>query len=174
VTSEPNKGSEFAFFVEMEQHQEAAGDEHVNNDAAVEQRYDGFTLLLVEDIEINQEIAKFVLSEMGFEIDIADNGENGVNAFLKKDYDLIFMDIFMPIMDGLEATRKIRRIEKERASSDANNPHPPRVPIIAMTANAMQEDQKLSKEAGMDGHIAKPLDIDEIKAILYKTLIKSK
>ena len=72
-------------------------------------------------------------------------------------------------MDGIEATREIRRIENENAESGAEPSH---VPIIAMTANAMQSDRDATRDAGMDGHISKPIDIQEIRFILYKTLIK--
>jgi CheY-like chemotaxis protein len=110
-----------------------------------------------------------VLEDMGFEIDLADNGEEGVAAFLKTSYDLIFMDIRMPVMDGLEATRNIRKLEQERP--DSLSLRPERVPIVAMTANAMQEDKNASRDAGMDGHVSKPIDIEEIRSILYQILI---
>jgi CheY-like chemotaxis protein len=84
-------------------------------------------------------------------------------AFLQKDYALIFLDIRMPIMDGLESARRIRASSKHDALT---------VPIIAMTANAMQEDREASREAGMNGHVSKPIDIIEIKTVLYHELVK--
>ena len=75
---------------------------------------------------------------------------------------MILMDVRMPVMDGLEATRRIRASDKHDAAT---------VPIIAMTANAMQEDRQASKEAGMNGHVAKPLDVDELKRTLFQMLI---
>ena len=101
--------------------------------------------------------------DLGAYVDVADNGEEGVNAFLNKDYDLIFMDVRMPILDGLEATQRIRASAKHDASS---------VPIIAMTANAMHEDRQATKNAGMDGHIAKPVDVSELKSVLFQWLKK--
>ena len=166
VTSEVGKGSEFSFYVTVSEYKGDGIleiDEHVS--VVQNQRYDGFSLLLVEDIEINQEIAKTILEDMGFKVDTADNGREGVGAAVRKHYDLIFMDIRMPVMDGIEATREIRRIERENISMS-------RVPIIAMTANAMQEDKDNARDAGMDGHISKPLDIGEIYKILYEKLIK--
>ncbi|MDR1566743.1 MAG: response regulator [Treponema sp.] len=161
VSSEPGKGSVFAFFVELE----FAGE---NGEPAAEigpevdsRRYDGHYFLLVEDNAINQEIAVAVFQELGAAVDVAENGEEGVAAFLRKDYSCIFMDIRMPIMDGLEAARRIRASSKHDASS---------VPIIAMTANAMQEDREASREAGMNGHVSKPIDIIEIKTVLYQEL----
>jgi signal transduction histidine kinase/ActR/RegA family two-component response regulator len=168
VKSELGKGSEFSFFIELQPSLEDENKESAAADAIDERRYDGFEVLVVEDNEINQEIAQAVLEEMGLKVDLADNGEKAVAAFLQKKYDLIFMDIRMPIMDGLQATREIRRLEDERGASGA------RVPIIAMTANAMKEDREESKAAGMDGHISKPFAIGEIKASLYLALIVNK
>jgi signal transduction histidine kinase/ActR/RegA family two-component response regulator len=165
VKSELGKGSEFSFFVEIEPcPADESGEECGAGDSAADRRYDGFRVLVVEDNEINQEIAKAVLEETGLEVDVAENGEEGVAAFLRKDYDLIFMDIRMPVMDGLEATREIRRLEKQMDPSGA------RVPIIAMTANAMKEDQEESRAAGMDGHVSKPIVIEEVKASLRLAL----
>ena len=167
VTSEPGKGSEFAFSVMVGRCEAGAVLEAVGEDAARDQRYDGLKLLLVEDNEINQEIGKAVLEEMGFAVDLADNGQEGVAAFAGKAYDLIFMDIRMPVMDGIEAARAIRKLEQERAESGQGAA---RVPIVAMTANAMQADREATHDAGMDGHISKPIDITEIRQILYSIL----
>jgi len=168
VESRPGEGSVFSFHIIATPYAEIVVSE--NNApllALPVVRYDGKLLLLVEDIAINQEIAQAVLGDMGFEIDITGNGQEGVEAFCAKMYDVIFMDIRMPIMDGIEATREIRRIEQKW--EDAGQPLP-RVPIIAMTANAMQEDRDATREAGMDGHISKPIDEAEIRLVLLKTL----
>jgi signal transduction histidine kinase/ActR/RegA family two-component response regulator len=161
VTSEPGKGSLFAFFVELE----TAADEtaaETGIDPEVDSRhYQGHTFLLAEDNEINQEIAVAVLEELGAAVDIANNGAEAVAAFEKRDYSVIFMDIRMPLMDGLEAARHIRAGAKHDAAT---------VPILAMTANAMQEDREASLAAGMNGHISKPIDIMEIKKALYRAL----
>jgi CheY-like chemotaxis protein len=170
VTSAPDEGSEFSFSVVVET---TAGDENADEAASGEiadRRYDGYTLLVVEDNEINQIIAETLLSEMGFSVELAENGRLGVEAFLSKSYDLIFMDIRMPVMDGLEASREIRKTEAQWASSGALGERPARVPIIAMTANAMREDRELSREAGMDGHISKPIDVYEIQSVLRGAL----
>jgi CheY-like chemotaxis protein len=115
----------------------------------------------VEDNAVNREIAVAVLDGFGAETDTAENGEEGLQAFLGKDYDIIFMDVRMPVMDGLEATRRIRASGKADARA---------VPVVAMTANAMREDREESCKAGMNGHIAKPLDVDELKRIVYEML----
>ena len=162
VSSELERGSLFTVAVELFPLDElpVARDEHARQweDA----RYDGYKFLLVEDNGINQEIAVAVLEELGASVDVADNGEEGLLAFLRKDYAVILMDVRMPVMDGLEATRRIRASDKHDAAT---------VPIIAMTANAMQEDRRASKEAGMNGHVAKPLDVDELKRTLFQMLI---
>ncbi|MDR0875392.1 MAG: response regulator [Clostridiales Family XIII bacterium] len=172
VTSEPCGGSDFSFYVLFAPYDGEAGNRHLTPDAAALQSYEGFTVLVVEDNDINREIAKALMSEMGFETDMVENGEEGVEAFLQKDYDLIFMDIRMPVMDGLEATRRIRGIETNRNRTEPEA-HPSHVPIIAMTANAMQEDRDASEASGMDGHISKPIIIEELQAILYRMLIQN-
>ncbi|MDR2799667.1 MAG: response regulator [Desulfovibrio sp.] len=157
VSSQPGEGSVFSFFVELE----AAGEMPEQNSEKEKSweniRFDGKQFLLVEDNAINQEIALAILEELGATVDVADNGENGVNAFLRNDYHLILMDVRMPVMDGLEATRRIRASGKADATS---------IPIIAMTANAMREDREASRQAGMNGHIAKPIDVNELKSVL--------
>jgi CheY-like chemotaxis protein len=165
VSSEPGKGSIFAFFVELEPFDENGNAVPRVDEVVENQRYDGRRLLLVEDNAINQEIAIAVLTDLGAIVETAENGEEGVKAFLEKDYDLIFMDIRMPIMDGFEAARRIRSSGKHSALS---------IPIIAMTADAMREDREASIAAGMNDHIAKPIDISEIKAVLYFQLARGK
>ena len=117
-------------------------------------------ILLVEDNELNQEIAVEILKEAGFSVDFADDGVVAVERMKTAEpgqYDLILMDIQMPVMDGYEATRQIRALE---------NPDIACIPILAMTANAFQEDKKAAIEAGMDGHIAKPIDVSKLFGIL--------
>ncbi len=116
----------------------------------------GLRILLVEDNELNMEIADFILKDCGAIVDHAVNGQEAVECFEKSEagtYDVILMDIMMPIMDGLTATKTIRAL----AHPDAKN-----VPIIAMTANAFKEDAERCMEAGMNAHVAKPLDKDKI------------
>jgi len=115
----------------------------------------GSKILLVEDNPINQEIIIGLLENSGIIIDIANNGKEGVELFNKNNYELILMDLQMPIMDGYEATRIIREINNE-------------IPIIALTANAMKEDIKRTQEAGMNEHLNKPIDVEK----LYETLLK--
>ena len=119
----------------------------------------GARLLLVEDNEINQQVASELLEGAGFLVDIANNGREGIEAVAKGDYDLVLMDIQMPELDGFEATRRIR------SSGTAGSDH---LPIVAMTANAMAGDRERSLEAGMNDHITKPIDPAELFSALLK------
>jgi signal transduction histidine kinase/CheY-like chemotaxis protein/PAS domain-containing protein len=125
--------------------------------------FTGRRILLAEDVEINREIVQSLLEPTKLEIDCAENGIEAVRKFYEAPYvyDLIFMDVQMPEMDGYEATRRIRTIE---AGLNKNNPDkkPGRIPIIAMTANVFHEDIKKCLDAGMDSHVGKPLDFDEV------------
>ncbi|SBW08921.1 putative Histidine kinase [uncultured delta proteobacterium] len=159
--SGPGAGSVFSFSVVLERAEKPSGLFEETQAPWENTRYDAYAFLLVEDNLINQEIALAILGELGAAVDVADNGETGVQAFLDKDYDLIFMDVRMPVMDGLEATKHIRASNKRNAAT---------IPVIAMTANAMAEDREISRETGMDGHIAKPIDVADLKKILFQQL----
>ncbi len=119
----------------------------------------GKKILLVEDNMINREIAREILGATRAEIDVAENGKEAVERFLAagSEYAIILMDVQMPVMDGYEATRRIRESGKEGAGT---------VPIWAMTANTFAEDIRKAKEAGMNGHIAKPIDINALMQVL--------
>ncbi len=123
-------------------------------------------LLLVEDNELNQEIAVTILEEAGFTLDVASNGAEAVEKVrhcADNPYDLILMDIQMPVMDGIEATRAIRALDNPLLSS---------LPIVAMTANAFDEDRQRVLSAGMNGHLGKPIDVDKLFATLQDILSK--
>ncbi|MBR4748355.1 MAG: amino acid permease [Abditibacteriota bacterium] len=126
--------------------------------------FSGKRLLLVEDNIINMEIAEEILGEMGFDITTADNGQAAIDTLTSPatgPIDLILMDIQMPVMNGYEAARAIRSLEDPGLS---------RIPIIAMTANAFQEDIRNAMEAGMQGHIAKPIDVKDMTRTIAKVL----
>ncbi len=114
-------------------------------------------VLLVEDNDINQEIAREILKDMGMDVVVVENGVEALKLWEKENVDIILMDIQMPVMDGLAATQAIR---------NSSNPYAKFVPIIAMTANAMSGDKEKSFEAGMNEHITKPLDINELRRAL--------
>ncbi len=141
--------------------------------------FEGSRILLVEDIEINREIVHTILEPTGTHIDDAINGVEAVRIFSEdpKKYDMIFMDIQMPEMDGYEATRQIRTLEKLSETNSANFSEGktrkyPQVPIVAMTANVFKEDIKKCLEAGMSDHVGKPLDFDEVFDKLRRFLSK--
>ncbi len=117
----------------------------------------GARVLLVEDNQINQQVAMEILQGVGLDVTIANNGQEGVDAAKKNPYDVVLMDIQMPVMDGLTATREIR---KEQKFID--------LPIIAMTAHAMAGDENKSLEAGMNGHVTKPIDPEQLFSTLQK------
>jgi len=123
----------------------------------------GVNILLVEDIMTNQVIAKKILSSLGANVDIVDNGQKAVEAYKQNTYDLIFMDCRMPVMDGYEATKTIRKLEKNNKS--------PKIPIIALTANATNEDRLLCKQSGMDDVVTKPFKCSDLSNSLKKWLI---
>ncbi|MDR2069886.1 MAG: response regulator [Treponema sp.] len=131
--------------------------------------FTGRRVLLVEDVEINREIVLTLLEPTGLKIDCAENGLQAVEIFKAAPdaYDVIFMDVQMPEMDGYEATRQIRKFE---ASIYVPEQFPKRIPIIAMTANVFKEDIQKSRDAGMNGHIGKPLDMEDVLAKLRKYL----
>jgi len=128
---------------------------YVGDEADNREDFTGYSILLVDDVEINREIVLSLLEPTGLSVDCAENGVQAVGMF--KDtpgkYDMIFMDIQMPEMDGHEATREIRALDDPRAKD---------VPIIAMTANVFREDIDKSIEVGMNGHIGKPINLDEV------------
>ncbi|MDR0670623.1 MAG: response regulator [Treponema sp.] len=127
--------------------------------------FEGHRILLAEDVEINREIVEALLEPTAVRIDCAANGVEAVRLFTASPdaYDMIFMDVQMPEMDGYEATRRIRAFEKERRKNMAAAPALSRgIPIIAMTANVFREDVEKCLDAGMNDHVGKPLDIDEV------------
>jgi CheY-like chemotaxis protein len=114
-------------------------------------------ILLAEDNELNQIIAKKFLEKKGFRVEVANNGQEALDMLQAGDYELVLMDIQMPVMDGISAAREIRK--KERFKD---------LPIIAMTAHAMAGDREKSLEAGMNDHITKPIDVKALYAALSR------
>ncbi len=170
VESEEGKGTEFTVSFQFriaDQSAETAPVPGPDKGAdAQEGAFIGKKILLVEDNELNREIAKTILEESGFIIDTAADGTEAVEIMersVDNAYDLILMDIQMPIMDGYEASRRIRAIDDPARSS---------IPIVAMTANAFEEDRQKAIDAGMDGHAAKPIDVPKLMDTLTDLLGK--
>ncbi|MEO0472402.1 MAG: response regulator, partial [Bacteroidota bacterium] len=129
-----------------------------NNNGSTQMATDiPLTILYAEDNPINQKIIQRMLAKMGYQIDIANNGAEAVKALSEREYDLILMDVSMPEMDGLTATRTIRMEQGE------NGPI-----IIAVTANAMKGDRERCLEAGMNDYLAKPVKIAQLREMLTK------
>ena len=125
-------------------------------------------VLLAEDHPVNQEVARNILAKAGLEVDVASNGEEAVAAVGKKAYDLVLMDCQMPVLDGFAATKRIRAREKERGDEMG------RVPIVAMTAHAMQGDREACLAAGMDDYVSKPINVDKLLGTLGRWLRKGR
>jgi PAS domain S-box-containing protein len=163
--SEPGRGSTFAITVPLAMAQAAEGMRHglvqpkavqSHADELLRQHHQGARILLAEDNLVNRILATELMDLVGIKPDLATNGLEAVNMAHSKQYDLILMDVHMPDMDGLEATRRIRQM-----------PVYANVPILAMTASVLMEDRDACLEAGMDGHLGKPLDA----ALLFDTLL---
>ena len=125
-------------------------------DAGDDDALQGLRVLLVEDNDLNAEIAQFTLDRAGAVVTHAKDGESAVETFAASEpyeYDVVLMDIMMPGIDGLEATRQIRALDREDAAT---------TPIIAVSANAFADDRRLSCEAGMDAHLSKPVSAQEL------------
>ncbi len=153
VQSELGKGSEFFFTIPMKI-AEAPEDNGCSYGGQVD--FTAKRVLIVEDDELNSEIAKTLIEAEGITTEIAENGQEAVDKFCASEenyYDAILMDIRMPVMDGIEATKRIRNMDRLDAFT---------VPIIAMTANAFDEDMKKSVECGMNGHLTKPIDMAKV------------
>lgn len=163
VTSKEKEGTEVIVRISPRLAQ-TEKDEWTENTESEAKDYDfrGKRILVVEDNELNREIVKAVLEETGFEVEEAENGAVAVDKIKTAGaiyYDVILMDIQMPVMDGYMATKKIRSLE----DSDLAN-----IPIIALSANAFEEDRKASAGAGMNGHLAKPVNVSELLKMLCK------
>ncbi len=164
VVTAPGEGTEFIINVNFKLAEDMS-DELADNDASAQiVSFEGKKLLLVDDIEVNREIAKMLLESEGFIVDTATDGKDAVekvSASKAGDYDAVLMDIQMPIMNGYDAARAIRALADAKLS---------KIPIIAMTANAFSEDVKNALDAGMNAHIAKPIDVPNMLATLAKIL----
>ena len=168
VESQKGVGTEFIIRLELRLQAEAgaANEEGAKQHSHAEgvAEFAGKRLLLAEDNELNREIACMLLSKYGFVIDTAENGQEAVDlvaASAPGYYDLVLMDIQMPVMDGHEATRRIRNLEDKELA---------KVPVVAMTANAFDEDRKAAKECGMNGFISKPINMQEVVQALRMCL----
>ena len=169
LVSKPGKGSVFSVVIPAKIAAREWDEDPVPAPAAPDDKkneavdFHGSWILLVEDIEINREIVLAILEPTGIQIDCAENGHEAFRLFSENSerYDLIFMDVQMPEMDGHEATRRIRALDMRKARE---------IPIVAMTANVFHEDIQRCLEAGMNEHIGKPLNQEEIMRILHKYL----
>ena len=163
VESEKGRGTTFTLTVALGVSREADATEPAALDARdAEASLAGLRVLIAEDQEINAEVLSDLLSLEGVDSEWAENGKRAVELFAQSAegrFDAILMDMRMPVMDGLTATREIRRLERPDAAT---------IPIVALSANAFEEDVKQCLQAGMNAHLSKPVDIDLLKATLLK------
>jgi CheY-like chemotaxis protein len=161
VNSKQGVGTEFIVDIEFQKQTQTVSEDNQSSNAVDSGKLKSINkILLVEDNQLNQEIASEILSSYGFNIEIANNGKEAVDMVQNVSddcYDVILMDVQMPVMNGYEATKAIRSLEDERLAN---------LPIIAMTANAFDEDRKNALDAGMDDFVTKPFDINVLLKVL--------
>ena len=162
ITFESKKGVGTTFVIRVPFKIDLDVDKREESKDVSEKSIKGMHVLLAEDNELNMEIAEFLLQNEGAEVTKARNGQEIVELFRKSEageFDVILMDIMMPIINGYEAAKRIRSLDREDAK---------KIPIIAMTANAFTEDRIRAKEAGMDEHVAKPIDVELLIKVIHK------
>ena len=162
ITFESKKGVGTTFVIRVPFKIDLDADKREESKDVSEKSINGMHVLLAEDNELNMEIAEFLLQNEGAEVTKAWNGQEIVELFRKSEsgeFDVILMDIMMPIINGYEAAKRIRSLDREDAK---------KIPIIAMTANAFTEDRIRAKEAGMDEHVAKPIDVELLIKVIHK------
>ena len=162
ITFESKEGMGTTFVIRVPFKIDLDADKSEEQKNVAEKSIKGLHILLVEDNELNMEITEFVLQNEGADVTKAWNGQEAVELFSKSEsgeFDAILMDIMMPVMNGYEATKIIRSLDREDAKI---------IPIIAMTANAFTEDRIRAKEAGMDEHVAKPIDVELLIKVIHK------
>ena len=166
ITFESEEGAGTTFVIRVPFRIDTDRDSKVKTGEKTEVSIRGLHILLAEDNELNMEIAEFMLQNEGADVTKAWNGEEVVEIFEKSrpdEFDVILMDIMMPVMNGYEAAKMIRSLDREDAKT---------IPIIAMTANAFTEDRIRAKEAGMDEHVAKPVDAELLIKVIHKEVNK--
>ena len=162
ITFESEKGVGTTFVIQVPFKIDMDADKREEQTDVSENSIKGLHILLAEDNELNMEIAEFVLQNEGADVTKAWNGQEAVELFRNSkpgEFNVILMDIMMPVMNGYEATKMIRSLDREDAK---------KIPIIAMTANAFTEDRIRAKEAGMDEHVAKPVDVELLIKVIHK------
>jgi len=171
VESELGKGAKFLVQLnvtrgtglEAASNEKEEADNEAGTDSSISTRFEGKRFLIVDDVEINREIVVGLLENTGLIIDCAENGKQALDMVSaeQEKYDMVFMDLQMPVMDGFEATRLIRALPPRRRG---------RLPIVAMTANVFKDDIESCLKSGMDDHIGKPLDFNKVLRVIHKYL----
>ncbi len=171
LVSEQGHGTEFTVALEFELPADELGDSQSSRPRNSQHEsfdFTGLRALIVEDQEINREIARMIIEDFGFEVDEAEDGAQALEQLIGSEvghYDVVITDIQMPVMDGYELARAIRKLDEAELA---------RIPIVAMSANAFQEDVRASRESGMDAHVAKPIDIGILRKTLEQVLASAR
>jgi len=156
--SSPGHGSRFWFTVQLSLGTESPAAPPDTAPQRLPREQNGVTILVVEDNRINQKVLSHQLINLGYAIEVAENGEEAVAKVKSRRYDLIFMDVQMPVMDGFQATQEIRSLGEDSSS----------IPIIAVTANAFQSEREKCFSSGMDDYLTKPVDRDLLQESLRR------
>jgi CheY-like chemotaxis protein len=168
VYSQPGQGSCFWFEVPLPVIQENAPEETTaqpSGSTLNSHELDGVRVLLVEDNPVNQKVAIRMLQKLGCVVELAENGQQALEKLERASYDIVLMDMQMPVMDGLTATRLLRQREQQTGHHQV---------VIALTANAMQTDRELCLDAGMDDYLSKPLTLDALQVMLLRWVAQHK
>ena len=162
LTSTPGQGSEFCFSLPCETaspEQIAELEDHDGDPIKVD--LSSYRVLVVEDNEVNQKVAGGILRKLGVQtVDVVDNGLEALNFLREQTVDIVFMDVQMPVMDGYDATRQLRKIDALA-----------QLPVVAMTANAMDGDRDECMAAGMNDYVSKPIKLDQVRQALVRNLV---
>ena len=165
LESEENVGTKFTIYLPIRK-SDSAAKEDFNSIEYIKKLLAGKNVLLCEDHPVNTELVKLILESSDINVTCAENGKEGFEIFKSSAvwyFDAVLMDICMPYMDGIETTEAIRKLDRDDAH---------RIPVIAMTANAYDEDKQKSSAAGMTAHLSKPIDVNELFCTLGEQCIK--
>jgi CheY-like chemotaxis protein len=161
VVTAPEKGTKFVIRLKLELCEPVSEKDVIEAAPSSDFDFSGKTILLVDDMKINRKMESLLLENLGLTVETAENGQVALDKLNEREYDAVLMDIQMPVMNGYEATKKIRL---------SPNPRVAGVPVVAVTANAFGEDIRKAESAGVNGYVSKPIDLQKLRDVLIETL----